>query len=103
MDKTDVMKKLMAVLTQVQAISGEACLTLDGSLKPAESLPKFDSKVWPVAAGMLSAAIGESIPPEAKIFVDETTKQPLTIDQTVTLVCLIIENQKKFRPRRQHD
>ena len=94
MDKAKLVKELMIVLEKVQALSGETCPTLHGSLKPAESLPKFDSKVWPVAAGMLSAAIGEPIPPEANIFIDETTKQPLTIDQTVTLVCHIIENQK---------
>jgi hypothetical protein len=95
MDQTDVKNQLIAVLEQVQTISGEACPTLEGSLKPVESLPKFDSKVWPVAAGMLAAAIGEHIPPETNIFVDETTKQALTINQTVALVCLIIENQKK--------
>ena len=43
MDQTDVKNKLIAVLEQVQAISGEACPTLEGSLKPVESLPKFDS------------------------------------------------------------
>jgi hypothetical protein len=95
MDQFDVKKQLVAVLGKVQAISGEPCPNLDGSVKPVESLPKFNSKVWPVAAGMLSAAIGEPIPPEANIFVDETTKQPLTIDQTVALVCVLIESQKK--------
>ncbi len=94
MDQVDVKTKLITVLEQIQTISGETCPILEGSLKPADSLPKFDSKVWPVAAGMLSAAIGEAIPPEANIFVDETTKQALTIDQTVELVCFIIATQK---------
>src|SRR5260370_27549732 len=94
MDRVDVKTKLITVLEQIQAISGEACPILDGSLKRAESLPKFDGKVWPVAAGMLSAAIGEAIPPEANIFVDEATKQALTIDQTVALVCFIVATQK---------
>jgi hypothetical protein len=46
---------------------------------------------------MLAASIGETIPPEANIFVDETTKQALTINETVALVCLIIESQKKVQ------
>jgi hypothetical protein len=69
-----------------------------GGLPKAGRKPtKFDSKVWPVAAGMLAASIGETIPPEANIFVDETTKQALTINETVALVCLIIESQKKVQ------
>jgi hypothetical protein len=97
MDQAYVKTRLIAVLQQIQALSGEACPALDGSLKPAESLPKFDSKVWPVAAGMLAASIGETIPPEANIFVDETTKQALTINEAVALVCLIVESQKKVQ------
>ena len=95
MDPTDVQNQLIVVLTTIQAISGEACPNLDGAVKPAEQLPKFNSKVWPVAAGMLAAAIGKSIPPEANIFVDDTTKEALTIAQTVSLVCAIVEQLEK--------
>lgn len=91
MDSTDVQKHLMDVLTTIQAISGEACPTLDPTIKPAEELPKFNSKVWPVAAGMLGAALGKTIPPEVNIFVDDATKQALTIAQTVALVCTLVE------------
>ena len=91
MDSTDVQKHLMDVLTTIQAISGEACPTLDPTIKPAEELPKFNSKVWPVAAGMLGAALGKAIPPEVNIFVDDATKQALTIVQTVALVCTLVE------------
>lgn len=91
MDSTDVQKHLMDVLTTIQSISGEACPTLDPTIKPAEELPKFNSKVWPVAAGMLGAALGKVIPPEVNIFVDDATKQALTIAQTVALVCTLVE------------
>lgn len=94
MDKGVVKENLIAVLEQIQALSGQECPPLIGTLRPAESLPKFDSKIWPVAAGMLSSALGEAIPPEANIFVDEVTKQALSIDQAVDLVCKIIEEQK---------
>lgn len=91
MDSTDVQKHLMDVLITIQTISGEACPVLDATIKPAEELPKFNSKVWPVAAGMLGAALGKTIPSEVNIFVDDDTKQALTIAQTVALVCTLIE------------
>lgn len=91
MDPTDVQKQLMDVLTTIQAISQEACPALDPTVRPAEELPKFNSKVWPVAAGMLGAALGKEIPPEINLFVDDVTKQALTIAQTVALVCALIK------------
>ncbi|NGO54528.1 hypothetical protein [Allomesorhizobium camelthorni] len=91
MDPTHVQQHLMDVLTTIQAISQEACPTLDPTVRPAEELPKFNSKVWPVAAGMLGAALGKEIPPEVNIFVDDTTKQAFTIAQTVALVCTLIK------------
>jgi len=96
MYESEIKDKLISILEQIQASSGQACPPLDGNLRPAESLPKFDSKIWPVAAGMLGAAIGETIPPEANIFVDDASKQPLSIDQTVSLVCEILKKQKKL-------
>jgi hypothetical protein len=91
--------KLMEILQTVQSLSGEVCPPLDGATRPAEELPKFTSKIWPVAAGLLAVAIGKAIPCDANIFVDEGTKKPLAIDQTVALVCKIItkldEDQSK--------
>ncbi len=93
MDQTTVKAKLVEVLQTVQSLSGEECPPIDGSTKPVEALPKFTSKVWPVAAGMLGVALGEPLPPEANIFVDEDTKDLMTIDQTVTQVLKILEEQ----------
>ena len=94
MDPSIVRTKLVEVLQSVQSLSGEECPSIDGAAKPVESLPKFTSKVWPVAAGMLGIALGKSIPCEANIFVDEETNQPLAIDQTVDLVLKILEAQE---------
>ncbi len=94
MDPSIVRTKLVEVLQSVQSLSGEECPSIDGATKPVESLPKFTSKVWPVAAGMLGIALGKSIPCEANIFVDEETNQPLAIDQTVDLVLKILEAQE---------
>lgn len=93
MDPNVVKAKLIEVLQTVQALSGEDCPAINGGTKPAEALPKFTSKVWPVAAGMLGIALGKSIPCEANIFVDDDTKTPLAINQTVALVLKILEAQ----------
>ncbi len=93
MDADIVKAKLIEVLQTVQSLSGEDCPAIDGGTKPADALPKFTSKVWPVAAGMLGLALGKSIPCEANIFVDEDTKVPLAINQTVALVLKILEAQ----------
>ena len=93
MDPALVKAKLVEVLQTVQSLSGEACPVIVGATKPVDSLPKFTSKVWPVAAGMLGIAIGKSIPCEANIFVDEASKQPLAVDQTVALVMKILAAQ----------
>ncbi|MBB3360474.1 MULTISPECIES: hypothetical protein [unclassified Novosphingobium] len=94
MDVNVIKTKLIEVLQTVQSLSGEECPEIDGGTKPAEALPKFTSKVWPVAAGMLGIALGKSIPCEANIFVDEDTKAPLAINQTVALVLKILEEQE---------
>jgi hypothetical protein len=93
MDANIVKAKLIEVLQTVQSLSGEDCPAIDGATKPVDALPKFTSKVWPVAAGMLGIALGKSIPCEANIFVDEQSKAPLAINQTVALVLKILEEQ----------
>ena len=95
MDPAIIKAKLIEVLETVQALSGEQCPSLDGTTRPAESLPKFVSKVWPVAAGMLGEAIGKTIPCEANIFVDDATNQALGIEQIVALVVKIVAEQDK--------
>lgn len=94
MDPNIVKAKLVEVLTAVQTLSGEECPTIGDGMRPVEALPNFTSKVWPVAAGMLGMALGKSLPCETNIFVDEQTKEPLTITQTVALVVKLIEEQE---------
>ena len=61
MDPVALRGKLIAVLGQIQADSDLECPALTGATKP-ESLPKFDSKVWPVATTILATALGATIP-----------------------------------------
>lgn len=93
MDANIVKAKLIEVLQTVQSLSGEDCPAIDGATRPVDALPKFTSKIWPVAAGMLGLALGKSIPCETNIFVDEQSKEPLAINQTVALVLKILEKQ----------
>jgi hypothetical protein len=93
MDPAALKDKLIAVLSQVQADSGLECPPLTGATKPVENLPKFDSKVWPVATTILATEIGATIPNDVNIFVDETTKLPRSIDEMTAFVCDLLNKQ----------
>jgi hypothetical protein len=93
MDPATLKEKLIAVLHQIQVDSGLQCPQLAGTTKPVESIPKFDSKVWPVATTILATEIGASIPNDVNIFVDEMTKLPRSIDETATFVCELIKKR----------
>ncbi len=93
MDPAAMKEKLIAVLSQIQADSGLECPPLTGATKPVDNIPKFDSKVWPVATTILSSEIGASIPNDVNIFVDETTKLPRSIDETAVFVCELLKGQ----------
>jgi hypothetical protein len=95
MDPATLKEKLIAVLSQIQADSGLECPPLTGATKPVENLPKFDSKVWPVATTILATEIGATIPNDVNIFVNETTKLSRSIDETVAFVCDLIKKQTK--------
>ena len=95
MDPVALKEKLIAILGQIQADSGLECPALTGTTKPVEKLPKFDSKVWPVATTILATEIGATISNDANIFVDETTKLPRSIDETATFVCDLLMKQRQ--------
>lgn len=93
MDPVDLKAKLIAVLGQIQADSDLECPPVTGATKPVENLPKFDSKVWPVATTILATEIGATIPNDVNIFIDETTKLPRSVDETVSFVCDLLKKQ----------
>ena len=95
MNPTLVKEKLISVLGQIQADSGLECLPLTGTVKPIEDLPKFDSKVWPVATTILATEIDAAIPNDVNIFVDQTTKLPRSIDETVVFVRDLLKKQSE--------
>jgi len=95
MDPATLKDRFIAVLTQIQADSGLECPALTGATKPVEDIPKFDSKVWPVATTILATEIGASIPNDVNIFVDETMKLPRSIDESVAFVCELLKKQSE--------
>ena len=95
MEPDALKSKLIAILYQIQADSDLECPPLSGATKPVESLPKFDSKVWPVATTILATEIGAAIPNDVNIFFDETTKLPRSIDETAAFVCDLLKKQSE--------
>lgn len=93
MDATLVKEKLVAVLQNIQAASGLDCPPISGATKPVEELPKFDSKIWPVAIGMLAAELAITIADDVNIFRVEKGCIPLTIDETVAMVVKLADAQ----------
>lgn len=95
MDPAALKETLIAILAQIQVDSGLECPPLTGTTKPVDNIPKFDSKVWPVATTILAAEIGAVIPNDVNIFVDETTKLPRSIDETASFVCELLKQQSE--------
>ena len=52
MEADTVRDALVEILQNIQAASGLECPNIAGATKPIDELPKFDSKIWPVAIGM---------------------------------------------------
>ena len=94
MNPSTVKKKLIEILEEIQRDSGEACPPLDGATKPTGSLPKFDSKVWPVATSILATELSTVIPDDVNIFVDEKSKLPRSIDEIAAFVCRLAEKNE---------
>ncbi|MGZ5043195.1 MAG: hypothetical protein ACXV8P_00260 [Methylobacter sp.] len=80
---------LIEVLQEIQNLSDEECPEITGITKPLEALPKFDSKIWPVAIGMIAQKLEITIANDINIFCKE--KNALTIDETVALIIQIAE------------
>ncbi len=73
MDANGVRAALMEVFQNIQTASGLECPAIIRTTKPIEELPKFDSKIWPVAIGMLGVKLGITIANDVNIFRRENT------------------------------
>ena len=93
MDQNTLKQRLIAVIGQIQSASGLPCPPLTDATKPVGDIPKFDSKVWPVATTILATEIGALIPNDVNIFIDPTTKLPRSIDETASFVWQLLKKQ----------
>jgi hypothetical protein len=96
-DRFLVLEALVATLKEVQGLMGQPCPSLSGTTVPINELPMFDSKVWPVAFGMVGEKLKVEVPVDINVFRQEKTKTPNTIDQTVTAILKAIQ-AKPFPP-----
>ena len=99
MDAALIHSTLVEVLKNIQATSELECPPLSGGTKPIEELPKFDSKIWPVAIGMLGAKLGITIANDVNIFRRDDSCVALTIDEIVAKVVALAEAQVAAEPK----
>lgn len=90
---------IVEVLQHIQVTSELECPPLSGATKPIEELPEFDSKIWPVAIGMLGAKLGITIANDVNIFCQDNSCVALTIDEIVAKVVAIAEAQVVAEPK----
>ena len=93
MNAAHVRNELVKVLQNIQSASGLDCPLIIGTTKPLEALPEFDSKIWPVAIGILAAELGITIANDVNIFCRDKSCVALTIDETVTIVVALANAQ----------
>lgn len=99
MDAAQIQATLVQVLQNIQATSELECPPLAGTTKPIEELPKFDSKIWPVAIGMLGAKLGITIANDVNIFRQDDSSVALTIDEIVAKVVALAGAQVAAAPK----
>jgi hypothetical protein len=91
MNIAQIKTALVEVLQEIQSAGELDCPPLAGGIKPLEALPEFDSKIWPVATGMLGVKLGVNIANDVNIFRKDDANVALTIDEIVAKVALLVE------------
>lgn len=99
MDAVLIHSTLVEILQNIQATSDLECPPIGGGTKPVEELPKFDSKIWPVAIGMLSVKLGITIANDVNIFREDDSCVALTIDEIVAKVGALAEAHAEVKPK----
>lgn len=95
MERDVVKAALLKVLTTIQVASGLPCPQLKDTIRPVDDLPKFDSKIWPVAFGLIGRELGVEAPVDVNVFREEQTKVPYDIEQTVTAIIKALTKKVK--------
>ena len=99
MDETTIRASLVKLLREIQELSGLPCPTITGNTKPLEDIPQFDSKIWPVAIGMLAVSLGVTIASDINIFRGKASKRALTVDETVATIAAVAKPLTSLPPK----
>src|SRR5919202_3197328 len=91
MSPEDVKAKLIEVLQEIQSDSGYAEAPISGTTCPIRDLQGFDSLLCIEAIGMLADKLDVEIPNGNNFFLSKDGKRWLTIDESVAVVCEIVE------------
>ncbi len=89
MDPKIVEQALKDVVEDIQNNSGLDCPPLSGETKPADEVPKFDSKVWIAATTLVADKLNIEIPDDQNIFVNADTKKSMNISEIARFICTI--------------
>lgn len=90
MNPEDVKVKLIEVLQEIQSDSGYEATPITGKTCPMTELKGFDSLLCIEATMMLADKLGVEIPNDRNIFLSKDGEQWLTIDESVAVVCEIV-------------
>lgn len=91
MSPEDVKVKLIEVFQEIQSDSGYEATSITGKTCPMTDLEGFDSLLCIEAIGMLADKLGVEIPNDNNIFFSKDGKRWLTIDESVAVVCEIVQ------------
>lgn len=90
MSPEDVKVKLIEVFQEIQRDSGYEATQMAGTTCPVTDLQGFDSLLCIESIGMLADKLGVEIPNGNNIFLSKNGRQWLTIDESVAVVCEIV-------------
>jgi hypothetical protein len=90
MSPKDVKDQFIEVLTEIQTDSGYGETPISGKTCPMTDLEGFDSLLCIEAINMLADKLNVDIPNSNNIFLSQDGKQWLTIDESVAVVCEIV-------------
>lgn len=94
MDPQTVEQALKDVILDIQKNSGLECPPLTGDTKPADEVPKFDSKIWIAATTIIAETLNVVIPDDQNIFVSAKTKTSMSIREISQFICSISASAK---------
>ncbi len=101
MNPENVREGLIEILEEIQTVSGYECPDIKLDTKPVETLPGFDSLIYPTATVMLEEKLNIIIPNDVNIFYQD---KALNIAEIVELVMTITSSQQENKMEElQHD